>query len=261
MDGIIQALSGIMMTSGGEDDPPVRIGVPFADLGTPLFAVIGIVSALYHRQQTGKGQYIDVSMLGALTALQSAEPFKVLEDLGVPMRTGPTVPRLSPFGVYPTSDGAAVLCCSGDVNFLKLVKVMDRPDLANDERFASQPARLQHYSALDAEIAAWTASLPTTELIARLEAGGVAAAQVRTPDQAIHDERVRARREVVPIVHPEHGQTQEIFGPGVPIVFSRTPANMERPISKLGEHNLDVYRDLLGLSPEEIERLRKEAAI
>ena len=63
------------------------------------------------------------------------------------------------------------------------------------------------------------------------------------------------------IVHPEHGQTQEIFGPGVPIVFSRTPANMERPISKLGEHNLDVYRDLLGLSPEEIERLRKEAAI
>ena len=261
MDGIIQALSGIMMTSGAAEDPPVRIGVPFADLGTPLFAVIGIVSALFHRAKTGEGQHIDVSMLGAMTALQAAEPFKVLEDLGVPMRTGNTVPRLSPFGVYPASDGDVVICCSGDLNFHKLMTVMQRPDLEADARYASQTARLENYHSLDLQVAAWTATLPIAEITERLDAAGIAAAEVRNPDQAIRDERVQARGEVVALQHPDHGATQEIYGPGVPIVFSRTTAGLDPKTAKLGQHNLEVYAQMLGYSAEEIERLRSEKAI
>jgi crotonobetainyl-CoA:carnitine CoA-transferase CaiB-like acyl-CoA transferase len=261
MDGIIQAMSGVMMTSGGPDDPPVRIGVPFADLNTPLFAVIGIVSALYHRALTGEGQYIDVSMLGVMTALQSAEPFKILEDLGVPMRTGATVPRLAPFGVYPAADGNVVLCCSGDANFKKLTTGMGRPDLVDDPRFSSQAMRLGNYDALDAEVAAWTSGRTVSETVAALEAVGVAAAKVRSPDEAMRDERVLARKEVVPLHHPKFGAVQEIFGPGLPITFSKTAAEIPATSAALGEDNFRIYRDLLGYSEEKLARLRSEAAI
>jgi CoA:oxalate CoA-transferase len=261
MDGIIQAMSGVMMTSGRPEDPPTRIGVPFADLSTPLFATIGILSALYHHSQTGKGQYIDVSMLGAMTALQAIEPFKVLEDLGVPMRTGATVPRLSPFGVFPAADGHVVICCSGDKNFGILARVMGRPELVEDERFSSQAARLQNYEALDAEVGAWTATLPAAEITARLEDAGIAGAVVRTPDQASRDERVLARGEVVRLEHPQFGAVQEVFGPGVPIVFSETPAAIPPKPSALGEHNAEVYQGWLGLTDDDLARLRAENAI
>jgi CoA:oxalate CoA-transferase len=98
MDAIIQALSGVMMTSGSPGDPPVRIGVPFADLSAPLFGVIGVLAAIHHAQRTGFGQHVDVSMLGVMTMMVSGEPFDLLNRCGVPQRTGLTVPRLAPFG-------------------------------------------------------------------------------------------------------------------------------------------------------------------
>ncbi len=261
MDGIIQALSGIMMTSGSPDDPPVRIGVPFADLNTPLFAVIGIVSALFHHAKSGEGQYIDVSMLGALSALQAAEPFKLLEDLGVPMRTGTTVPRLTPFGVYPTSDGNIVICCSGDRNFRLLIRTMDMPELEHDRRFETQVERIHHYSELDDIIRDWTQQRTTAQINALLDDAGIASAAVRTPDEANRDPRVLARKEVVRLAHPVHGETAEVFAPGLPITFSRTPARMAASSDLLGAANDKVYQSMLGLSVDEVARLRDEKAI
>ena len=106
------------------EDPPVRIGIPTADTLTPLFGVIGILSALEQRHRTGLGQYIDVSMLGTLTSVVAVEPFDVLERLGIPMRTGPTVPRLAPFGVYPAADGHVVICAPGYKLLPSLLAVM-----------------------------------------------------------------------------------------------------------------------------------------
>ena len=103
MDTIIQALSGLMMTSGEPSDGPVRVGVPVADMVAPLFGVIGILAALQQRERTGIGQQVDVSMLGALTSMVAGEPFDLLEQCGIPQRTGRMVPRLAPFGVYRTS--------------------------------------------------------------------------------------------------------------------------------------------------------------
>lgn len=261
MDGIIQAMSGIMMTSGSEGDAPVRIGVPFADLNTPLFAVIGIVSALYHRLKTGEGQYLDVSMLGALSALQASEPFKLLEDMGIPTRTGATVPRLAPFGVYPTTDGDVVICCSGDRNYKRLAVAMGRPDLEHDERFATQVARIGNYRELDAIVGEWTRRHSRDETIAILEEQGIAAAPVRTPDEANRDPRVLARGEVVELAHPSHGRTAEVFGPGVPIVFSRTPATMAATSAALAAHNDEIYGEMLGLDEATLARLHQENAI
>ena len=102
MDAIVQALSGLMYTSGNEGDPPVRVGVPFGDMLAPLFAVIGILAALHQRSVTGRGQEVDISMLGVLTNFVSCEPLELLEKCGVPQRTGLGVPRLAPFGFSPS---------------------------------------------------------------------------------------------------------------------------------------------------------------
>ena len=101
MDTIVQALTGVMMTAGAPDDPPVRFGLPIADLIAPLFAVIGTLAAVMQAERTGEGQHVDVSMLGALTSLVACEPFDALEAVGLPLRTGTTVPRLAPFGIFP----------------------------------------------------------------------------------------------------------------------------------------------------------------
>ena len=110
MDTIIQALSGLMMTSGTPGEPPVRVGVPVADLVAPVFGVVGILAALRQREATGTGQHVDVSMLGVLTSLVAAEPFDLLEACGLPQRTGRVVPRLTPFGIYESADGHVAIC-------------------------------------------------------------------------------------------------------------------------------------------------------
>lgn len=261
MDNIIQALSGMMMTSGMPDDPPARIAVPFGDLNTPLFAVIGILAALVHHQKTGEGQYVDVSMLGVLTSMLSTEPFDVLERLGVPMRTGPTVPRLAPFGVYPASDGFVVICCAGERSFEKFAPAIGRPDLIEDPDYSSQTARLRNYEALDAIVADWSRGQTMASVHEILEPAGIASANVRGPAEAMRDPTVLNRKEVIRLEHPIYGASDEVYGPGVPITFSATPVEMAHASVPLRAHNQAVYGDMLGYSPEEIERLLSERAI
>jgi CoA:oxalate CoA-transferase len=261
MDNIIQALSGIMLATGGPQDPPVRIGVPTADTLTPLFGVIGILSALEQRHRTGAGQYIDVSMLGTLTSIVAVEPFDVLERLGIPMRTGPTVPRLAPFGVYPAADGHVVICAPGYKLLPALLRVMERTDLIDDPRFSTQAGRLSHSADVDAVVGEWTSTLPKAEIAARLNAAGVAAAEVREPKVAIRDPRVVDRRETRKLQHPVYGDVDDVYGPGVPISFSEATADPDPRTPWLGEHNDLIYGELLGYPAERLARLKAEGGI
>jgi len=151
MDAIIQALSGVMMTSGAAGDPPVRVGVPFADLCTPLFGVIGLLAALHQSQRTGMGQHIDVSMLGVMTSMVASEPFDLLERCGVPQRTGQTVPRLAPFGVYATANGYVAICAPTEAFASSLFHAIGRPELCEDERFRTRDVRVQNVAEVDRE--------------------------------------------------------------------------------------------------------------
>jgi crotonobetainyl-CoA:carnitine CoA-transferase CaiB-like acyl-CoA transferase len=253
MDTIVQALSGVMLTSGLPGQPPVRVGVPFGDLVAPLFGVIGILAALRQAERSGVGQHVDVSMLGALTAMVAAEPFDILERCGVQQRTGQTVPRLAPFGVYPTSDGYIAICAPTEVFARSLFSVMGRPELEHDARFTTRDRRVVNVQELDAMVAEFTRSLPTAELAARLEQGGVPAAEVRDPNAAVRDPRLVARGETVPIPHPEFGAVGEVMGMGMPIRFSQSTAGFDRPAPRLGEHNQFVYGELLGYPPQKIQ--------
>jgi len=261
MDTIIQALSGVMLTSGNAGDPPVRIGVPFADLITPLYGVIGVLAALQQRARTGIGQHVDVSMLGVMTSLVAAEPFDLLERLGVELRTGQTVPRLAPFGLYTARDGHVAICAHTDSFALNLFRAMARPDLATDERFRTRDQRVKHCSELDAIVEAWTNSQTLAELLPQLEAVGIPSAEVRSPDAAVRDPRVLARGETVPLVHPKFGAVEEVYGSGIPIQFSAATVGFDRAAPALGEDNELVYGQILGYSDEKIALLRTEGVI
>jgi len=261
MDAIIQALSGVMLTSGGPNDPPVRIGVPFADLTAPLFGVIGVLAAIHQAQRTGIGQHVDVSMLGVMTMMVAGEPFDLLERCGVAQRTGLTVPRLAPFGMYRTKDGYVSICAPTEAFALSLFHAIGRPELATDPRFAKRDNRVVNVSELDVIVEAFTCSRTSAEVIAALEERGVPAAEVRDPKDAVRDPRVLSRGETVPLTHPKYGAVEQVYGMGMPIKFSGAEAGFDQPPPDLGEHNRAVYCDLLGYSEERFEELKAQRVI
>lgn len=267
MDSIIQALSGIMWTSGGPDDPPVRVGIPLGDLLAPLYGVIGTLAALHDARRTGRGTQVDVSMLGALTSFVAAEPFELLESLGVPQRTGLTVPRLAPFGIFRAEDGYFALCAPTEAFAVGVFEALGRPDLADDDRYSSRDRRVVNSTELHGLIGTWAAGRTVAQAVDALSTAGVPAAEVRTPAEAVRDPLVRARGEVVPAEHPVYGPVDGVVGPGLPICFGDFTDSIkanDQPLSPaplLGEHNEHVYGDILGYTPEAIADLRARSVI
>ena len=259
-DAIIQALSGVMLTSGEEADDPVRFGLPIADMTAPVFAVIGVLSALVERQTSGRGQHVDVSMLGALTSLLAMESFDATSRLGTPVRTGPTLDRLAPFGVFPATDGWVAVCAHTDAFATALFTAMHLPELAADDRFATRDARVRNGDALHDVVANWTRTRSSDAIVEQLERAGVPAAPVRDPLAALRDPDVVRRGEVVPLVDPTHGDTG-LVGSGIPLHFSRSRVALDRPSGHLGEHNSDVYQEWLGYDDERMAELRAARVI
>jgi crotonobetainyl-CoA:carnitine CoA-transferase CaiB-like acyl-CoA transferase len=261
MDTIIQAQSGMMYTSGEPQDPPIRVGIPMADLCAPMFGVIGVMAAIHQAQRTGLGQHIDVSMLGALTMMVSVEPFDLLERCGIPQRTGQTLPRLAPFGVYPTKDGFIAICAPTEAMSRAFFEATGHPELADDERFATRNARVKNFQELNGFIEQFTRSLTSSEAVARLEHAGAPAAEVRDPYSATRDPRVVQRCETVPLLHPKYGAVEDVYGMGMPFTFSGSNVGFDQPPPALGEHNDMVYSRVLGYSSERIAELRAQKVI
>jgi len=261
MDTIIQALSGLMMTSGEPGDPPVRVGVPVADLLAPVFGVVGILAALRQRESSGTGQHVDVSMLGVLTSLVAAEPFDLLEQCGLPQRTGRVVPRLTPFGVYESADGHVAICAPTEQFARGVFAAIGHPEFETDPRFSTRDARVAHVDEMNAHIDAFTRTLSTADLLPLLERHHVPAAAVRAPADAVRDPRVRARGETVPLDHPEFGRVADVIGMGIPITFSDADVSCLRAAPRLGQDNALVYGDWLGYGPDGVSRLQAAGII
>jgi crotonobetainyl-CoA:carnitine CoA-transferase CaiB-like acyl-CoA transferase len=261
MDSIIQALSGLMMTSGEPSDPPVRVGVPVADLLAPVFGVIGILAALRQRETSGIGQRVDVSMLGVLTSFVAAEPFDLLEACGLAPRTGRTVPRLTPFGIYESADGYVAICAPTDGFARGVFAAIGRPELETDERFATRDARAAHVDELNGRIEGFTRTLPTAALLAVLERHGVPAAPVRSPAEAVRDPLVVSRGETVPLEHPRFGAVADVIGMGVPITFAGAEPPALRAAPAVGQDNALVYGEWLGYGEAGVAELRAARVI
>jgi CoA:oxalate CoA-transferase len=261
MDSIIQALSGLMMTSGTPGEPPVRVGVPFADLLAPVFAVTGVLAALRQRDITGLGQQVDVSMLGVLSSLVAAEPFDLLEACGIPQRTGRTVPRLAPFGIFESADGYVAICAPTEQFAHGVFAAMGREDLAVNPRFATRDARVANVDAMHECLEDFTRARPTALLLELFASHGVPAAPVRSPGAAVRDPRVIDRGETVAVEHPRFGRVADVMGPGLPIRFSETPAATPRPAPDIGQDNELVYGRWLHYDAATLARLRETGNI
>jgi crotonobetainyl-CoA:carnitine CoA-transferase CaiB-like acyl-CoA transferase len=249
-DAIFQALSGLTMTPGSEGDPPVRNAVPLGDLIGPLFGVIGTLAALVMREKTGRGQQVDVGLLGALTSLVATEPWDALERSGIGVRPGNLAPRLAPFGIFPTKDGHVAICAHTDGFARDLLAVVE----LDDPRFATRGERVANATELHALIAEWTAGLASRDVVAGLEARGVPVAIVRDHAAAVRDPHALRRGETVELA-------DDLYGSGFPVRFSGAEPGYDLPAPRLGEHTDFVLGGLLGYSPERVEELRAAGAV
>ena len=261
MDTIIQALSGVMMTAGEPGDAPVRFGLPIGDLVAPLFAVIGTLAAVMDAERTGEGQHVDVSMLGSLTSLVACEPFDALESVGFPLRTGAVVPRLAPFGTFQSVDGWFAICAPTDAFAEGTLAAIGQPELVDDPRFSSRDARVDNADELHALVSEWARGRSSAEVLSAFEHNGVPAAPVRDTATAVRDDIVTGRGEVVPLVHPQFGHFEGLYGTGLPMVFSRSRADLSKPAPGLGQHTDDVLEDLLGYDAERVAQLRQDGVL
>jgi crotonobetainyl-CoA:carnitine CoA-transferase CaiB-like acyl-CoA transferase len=219
------------------------------------------LSALHQARRTGIGQHVDVSMLGVMSMMVAGEPFDLMERCGVPQRTGLTVPRLSPFGIYRTSDGFISICAYTERFAQLLFGVIGRPELCSDPKFATRDQRVVHVRELDSIIEEYTSRVTSAEAVAAIESAGVPAAEIRTPGEAVHDPRTLARADTVRLTHPKYGDVEDVYGMGMPIKFSEATAGFDQPAPRMGEHNDAIYGGLLGYSQDRIQDLRRRGVI
>ncbi|MCB1395520.1 MAG: CoA transferase [Rhodobacteraceae bacterium] len=261
MDIAVQALSGVMDTTGERDGPPTRLGLPFGDLLAPLYGVIGIQSALLQRAVTGQGQHVMISMMDCLSSLLPFEHFDVLQRMGFPARSGNHQTRLAPFGVFETQDGYVAIAAANDKWAGLIFEAMGEPETIKDPRFATRGPRAVNADEVNGRIESWTRSLPSAAVIEALQAKrGVPCVPVRTAREAMADPILRASGAIQPLVHPEAGEIDAV-GPGVPIRMSGSTVGLDRPAPVLGAHTHDLLSGILGMGEDDLARLKDRGII
>ncbi len=261
----IGALSGLDSTMGyeapgGEAGRPLGLKHAYADLCGALHAVFAIVSALHQRHRTGRGQYIDVSMLRATVATMGAGLMEYELTGRASQPRGNYDPVMAPYGNYPCQgdDEWVSIAVRTEEEWRGLVEAMDNPAWADESIFASRYARLNHRGELDARLSEWTRERTPWEATELLQSHGVAAFPVLDAEGRLFNPHFRERGLYSDIEHPALG-TEPIFN--LMWQFSRTPPRIQRHAPLLGEHNREVFCGLLGLDDAELARLEEEQVI
>lgn len=257
-DPVAQAMSGIMSVTGVPGGQPVRCGASFADVMAAQNTVLGILAAMHHREKTGMGQMIDVSLADCcITALASINEV-YLTNGTVPQRLGNTYAATAPGNNYPTSDGQVILLAGNETQWQKLCHILGRPEWIEDPRFIDNKSRVSHKSELDEAIRKESIRFTTQELMDRMLAEGLAAGPINNIDQVVEDEHFNKVRGMYPEVN--HPQIGKIRVTNQPVKMSETCPWVRGPAPVLGQHTDEVLADI-GYSAEEISAMRAEGAI
>ncbi|MFA1609766.1 CaiB/BaiF CoA transferase family protein [Halobellus rubicundus] len=250
-DLLIQGMSGIMSVTGEEDRQPVKVGLPMTDLITAMWAAFGVTSALYKRARTGEGEYIDLGMLESTLPWLTKQAGQVFAG-EEPERMGTKDPVLAPYQTFETKDGYINICILNEKLWGELCEALDRPELEDDDRFATNADRVGNVDALEAEIEDTLADGTTEEWIETIaEEGGVPAGPVYDVEEALNNPQIDARGTITEIDHPELGTIPVIEHP---LKFENADNGFELPPPLLGEHNRKVFRRL-GYAEEEIDEM------
>ena len=215
-DFIIQGMSGVMDLTGDPDGPPQKIGVAFADIMTGLYAVIAIQAALAARAVSGRGDHIDMALFDVMTGVLANQAQNYLVTGQTPRRLGNTHPNITPYAVFPTSDGWFILAVGNDSQYLKFCAAMGLDVMARDARFTSNALRLEHRGVLEVLVAEATRLRTRADLLALLEAAGVPAGPINSVADAFANPQIVARQMQQMFVTPDG---QSIAGIRTPITF------------------------------------------
>ncbi len=257
-DFIIQAEGGLMGITGPEEGPPCRVGVPIVDITAGMFAATAILAALRARDETGKGQLVDVSLLDASVALLTNVASNYLVGGEPPRRLGNAHPNIAPYEAFRARDRWLAVAAANQSQWTTLCEVIDRPDLKQDPRFATNEARVSNRPALLDVLGGVFAERDADEWLADLEEAGLPCGPINTVADVFEHPQAEARNLTLKAEHPAVGSVRF---PGFPYRLSETPADVSQPPPLLGQHTEEVLSELLGYTPSEVAGARESGAI
>jgi crotonobetainyl-CoA:carnitine CoA-transferase CaiB-like acyl-CoA transferase len=256
-----EAMGGIRYLTGYPDRPPTRVGISLGDSVAALYAVIGALMAVYHRdiKGTGQGQYVDVALYEAIFSLmESMLPEYDLKEI-IRERTGSTLPGITPSNTYLCQDGKyVVIGANGDGIFKRLMTVIGHPEYAEDPRFKNNALRSNHADFLDEVIANWTEGFPISDVLNILDDAKVPAGSIYSIEDIVGDPHYKARDMIKEVDVEGIGKLKV---PGIVPKLSMTPGEIEWVGPKLGDHTLQILKENLHLSEKEVEELIKKRII
>jgi crotonobetainyl-CoA:carnitine CoA-transferase CaiB-like acyl-CoA transferase len=256
-DYLIQAQSGLMSITGVPDGMPgagpQRVGLATADLSTGMNSAVAVLAALHHRSVTGEGQRIDMALLDVQVSWMANQAQSYFCSGKAPTRTGEYHASLVPYQPFPTTDGQLIIAVGNNAQFQRLCTALDLPELADDPKFATNPARIENRVELIEQLKGSTRKYSSADLQALLRDIKVPGGPIQTIDQVFCDPQVLARNMVVDVPHPKFGPVKTVANP---IKYSVTSLEYVKAPPSLGEDTESVLRDVLGKSETQIANLR-----
>ena len=254
-----EAMGGMRYLAGWPDRPPSRAGISIGDSLAATFACLGALAALHHRDRTGEGQVVDSSIYeSVLNVMESTIPEYVISDY-IRERSGSALPNVAPSNLYECKDGSFLIAANQDTVFTRLCEAMGKPELATDERYSTHTARGDHQEELDGIIEAWTRTRTVDEVDGLMQKFGVPAGKIYRAPEMLADPHFKAREAIVDVESERFPglKMQNIFP-----LLSKTPGKIRWPgPEKLGEHNAEVYGELLGLDEAALADLAEQGVI
>ncbi len=257
-DIVTQAVSGFLSITGHPDGPPARAGISLSDLASGLFAALGSLAALVERERSGKGQYLDISMLETQVALMENAFTRYFATGEVPRALGNRHPVITPFQAFESRDGYFVIALRSDEQWAPLCGALAIPDVATDERFTTEARRTTHHAELEPLINDATRKRPTSEWIEVLRPLGIPCAPVQSIAEAASMQQLQERGTWFESKQPGIGPWTWVSSP---LRLSRTPARIGGPSPALGDSTRAVLESLCGCTAEELERLAEKGIV
>jgi len=259
-DFMIQGIGGLMSITGeaGPGGGPVKVGVAVADVFTGLYATIAILGALAHRDRTGTGQHIDLALLDTQVAVLANQAMNYLVTGVAPQRLGNAHPNIVPYQVFAARDGHIIVAVGNENQYARLCEIIGRRDLASDERFATNASRVNHRDEIVAILQGIFVTRTMRDWLDALERAGVPCGPINTIADVFADPQVQARGVRLDLPHPAIGSVPSVANP---IKYSATPISYRSAPPMLGADTDEILRDMLGLAPAEIARMRKAGIV